>query len=127
MRTAGPRSWLTLVLLTSAFALNYMDRQVINILAQPIKADLHISDTALSFLAGTAFTLVYALAAIPIARLADRFNRVTVIASAVAFWSVMTGVCGLAQGYLPLFTADGQRILLVQTPRAIRGGLNFVF
>ena len=102
MKTAGPRKWLTLVLLTTAFALNYMDRQVINILAQPIKADLHISDTALSFLAGTAFTLVYALAAIPIARIADRYNRVTVIAGSVAFWSVMTGLCGLAQAYVPL-------------------------
>src|SRR5882757_1673669 len=102
METAAHRQWLTLVLLTSAFALNYMDRQVINILAQPIKAELHISDTALSFLAGTAFTLVYAFAAIPIARLADRFNRETVLATAIAFWSVMTGLCGFAQGYLPL-------------------------
>lgn len=102
MKTAARRQWLTLVLLTTAFALNFMDRQVINILAQPIKTDLHISDTALSFLAGTAFTLVYAFAAIPIARIADRFDRVTVVASAIAFWSVMTGLCGVALGYLPL-------------------------
>ena len=102
MKTAARRQWLTLVLLTAAFALNFMDRQVINILAQPIKTDLHISDTALSFLAGTAFTLVYAFAAIPIARIADRFDRVTVVASAIAFWSVMTGLCGVALGYLPL-------------------------
>ncbi|HTK36783.1 MAG TPA: MFS transporter [Caulobacteraceae bacterium] len=102
METAARRQWLTLVLLTTAFALNYMDRQVINILAQPIKAELHISDTALSFLAGTAFTLVYAFAAIPIARVADRFDRVTVLTTAIAFWSVMTGLCGFALGYLPL-------------------------
>jgi MFS family permease len=104
VKTAARRQWLTLVLLTTALALNYMDRQVINILAQPIKVELHISDAALSFLSGTAFTLIYAFAAIPIARIADRFNRVTAVASAIAFWSVMTGLCGFALGYLPLLS-----------------------
>lgn len=102
MISAPRKPWLLLTLVTAAFVLNYMDRQVINILAQPIKAELHISDTALSFLAGTAFTLVYAFVAIPIARLADRFDRINIISISVAFWSLMTAMCGFAQGYAPL-------------------------
>ena len=90
---------LGLVILLAVYTLNFLDRQIVNILAEPIKADLGLSDTQLGLLAGPAFAVFYALLGIPIARYADKdgTNRVRLIAISLAIWSAMTAVCGLAQ------------------------------
>ena len=94
-----------MVLLTLASLVNYIDRMLLPALAQPIKLEFGLSDAQLGMLTGFAFALVYALAGIPIARLADRGVRRTILAVALAFWSVMTAVCGLAHSYWQLALA----------------------
>lgn len=87
---------LPLVLLFLTAALNIFDRQIINVLAQDIKTELSISDAALGVLTGSAFGLFYSLLGVPLGRLADRMNRVTLIASAILLWSLFTGAGALA-------------------------------
>ena len=87
----------------AVYALNFLDRQVINVLGESIKRDLHISDARLGLLMGTAFALFYSTLGLPMARLADRAHRVNIIAVAVLLWSGFTAACGLAGNYLQLF------------------------
>ena len=94
---------LILGLLLLAYILNFVDRQILGILATPIKADLHLSDTQYGAIAGLAFALLYSGLGIPLAYLADRTSRSAVIAGSVAVWSVFTGLCGAAMGYGQLF------------------------
>lgn len=95
--------WLLLIVYT----LNFLDRQIVNILAEPIKQDLGLSDTQLGLLTGLAFAVVYTVLGIPIARFADRFtsNRVAVISVALAAWSGFTALCGLATNFTQLLLA----------------------
>lgn len=88
---------LAILVLVSFF--NYMDRSVLSVLVEPIKADLKISDTQLGFLAGFTFAVFYATFGIPLARLADRSSRVRLLSIAIAAWSLMTSLSGLAQNY----------------------------
>ena len=83
-----------LLLLTLAYAFNAMDRGIISIIGQAMKVDLALSDTQFGLLSGTAFAALYAFGGIPIARLAERFNRVNIIAIAMVVWSSLTTVCG---------------------------------
>jgi MFS family permease len=92
-----PYSWYVLVVLMMVYAFNWMDRYIFVILMEPLKRDLRISDTALGFLSGFAFSVVYTIAGIPIARWADLRNRVAVVAIGLTVWSVMTAACGLAR------------------------------
>ena len=103
--SAQTRTMLWILLIVYIF--NVLDRQIVNILAEPIKADLGLSDTQLGLLAGPAFAVFYALLGIPIARYADKegTNRVRLIALALAVWSAMTAVCGLAQNFVQLLFA----------------------
>lgn len=103
--SAQTRTMLWILLIVYIF--NFLDRQIVNILAEPIKADLGLSDTQLGLLAGPAFAVFYALLGIPIARYADKegTNRVRLIALALAVWSAMTAVCGLAQNFVQLLLA----------------------
>ena len=91
------RKALSLGLLTSAYLLNFFDRSIVNVLLSAIKTDLRLSDTALGFIAGLGFALLYSLLGIPLARLADRRGRRAVIACGVALWSLMTALGGLAR------------------------------
>jgi len=84
---------------------NYIDRQILSILLQPIKEDLKISDTALGFLTGFAFAIFYTVAGIPLARIADRWSRRSLIAISLAIWSLMTATSGLARGFSDLALA----------------------
>jgi MFS family permease len=95
------RGYLLAVLMT-ILAFNSLDRLALGLVLQDIKADLSLSDTQLGLLGGVAFTLFYSLAGIPIARWADRGNRVTIIAITTILWSVMVGLCGLATNFLQL-------------------------
>lgn len=94
---------LFLLFLVSFF--NYLDRYMLAILLPNIKADLDLSDTQLGFITGFAFTIFYATLGIPIARLADRYSRKTIISLALAVWSIMTAICGLAQNFVQLAVA----------------------
>jgi predicted MFS family arabinose efflux permease len=81
---------------------SYFDRQIVTILAEPIKQELHISDTQLGLLTGFAFGIVYCTFGIPVARLADRFSRIGVLSASLAFWSVCTILCGRAGNFYML-------------------------
>jgi len=105
MTAVAPRSSARLVLamLLVAYILNFLDRQMLGILAQPIKADLHLSDTQFGAIGGLAFALLYSLLGIPLALLADRTSRSAVIAGSLALWSGFTALCGAASGFWQLF------------------------
>lgn len=87
------------------YTFNFIDRIVLGILVAPIKLELHLSDTQLGFLGGTAFALFYTALGVPIGWLADRKSRVWIMAIALACWSAFTACSGLATSFLQLFTA----------------------
>jgi|JI10StandDraft_1071094.scaffolds.fasta_scaffold23707_2 predicted MFS family arabinose efflux permease len=95
--------WILLVV----YIFNFIDRQVVNILAEPIKRDLDLSDTQLGLLTGLAFALFYAILGVPIARYADKphSNRVGLISISLLLWSAMTAVSGLATNFTQLLLA----------------------
>ena len=93
-----------LLLLLFAYIFNFIDRNIIGVLAVPIREEFQLSDTALSTL-GVAFGVFYATIAIPIAWAADRKSRVNIIAGAVALWSLFTAACGVVQSYAQLVVA----------------------
>jgi MFS family permease len=101
--TAGGGRVLAILLV--AYIFNFIDRQIIGVLAVPIKAELGLSDRQLGLMGGIAFALFYSGLAIPIAWLADRKSRVNIIAVSVALWSAFTALCGLAQNFWHLFLA----------------------
>lgn len=90
------------VLLMGAYTFNSMDRSIISIIASPLKADLALTDTQVGLLGGTAFAALYAFGGIPIARLAERLNRVNIITVSLLVWSALTALCGAASGFAPL-------------------------
>jgi len=89
-------------LLTVAFGLNLLDRQIINILAEPIKRDLDLSDAQLGALTGLSFALLYSVLALPIARRADRGDRVRIVGLAILVWSFFCAACGAAASFVQL-------------------------
>lgn len=91
--------------LVLGYIFNVIDRGVLGILVEPIKAELQISDTAMGLLTGFAFAFFYSVMGVPIARLADRWSRVNVLALAITLWSIATALCGAAYNYLTLFLA----------------------
>ncbi|MBI1261623.1 MAG: MFS transporter [Rhizobiales bacterium] len=94
-----------LFLLVLAYTSSHVDRNIMGIVLQPIQTELGASDTAMGFLGGLAFALFYATLGIPIALWADRGNRRNIIALAIAVWSAMTALCGLAQNFTQLAIA----------------------
>lgn len=105
IKKAGSRPGFVLGMLTIAYMLNFIDRTIIGSLAEPIKRDLALSDTQVGVMSGLAFALFYTTLGIPIARIAERRNRVGIISAAIAIWSGMTALCGAAQNFLQLFLA----------------------
>lgn len=98
-------SWYVVGVLLLAYTLSFVDRMILSLLVAPIRAALDISDTEVSLLIGLAFALFYTLLGLPIAWIADRWNRRNLIVSGVALWSVMTAACGFAGSYATLFLA----------------------
>lgn len=96
--------WL-LTLLVLIYTSNFIDRTIVSTLAQAIKKDLSLSDAQLGVLTGLTFALFYTGLGIPLARLAERKNRIVILAVCTALWSAMTAVCGLAQTYWQLLLA----------------------
>ena len=93
------RANYVLTILFIVFVFNFIDRQILSILLEPIKKDLQVSDTAMGFLTGFAFAVFYTFAGIPIARWADRGNRGTVISIGLFLWSIMTALSGLVTSF----------------------------
>ena len=97
--------YYALAVLTLVYTFNFVDRQLLAILQESIKADLSLMDWQLGLLTGFAFALFYVTAGIPIARWADRSNRRNIVALAVGTWSLMTAISGLVQNYTQLLLA----------------------
>ena len=91
-----------LIILFIVYIFNFIDRQILTILVQPIKEEFGVGDSAMGFLTGTAFALFYATLGIPIARLADRYTRRTIVALALTIWSGMTALSGLTTSFLQM-------------------------
>lgn len=101
----SPGRTLALVLLTAVGTVNFVDRQILSVLAEPIRQELHLSDTQLGLLTGLSFALFYAIMGVPAAMLADRFNRVRLVAAACLIWSGFTGACAFAGSFWHLALA----------------------
>jgi len=99
------RAWVTVALLTVTYLLSIVDRHVLVLLVEPIRADLRISDTQIGLVTGVAFGLAYAICGLPLGRLADRWSRKGVLVLGVACWSLMTIACGLSTSFVGLFVA----------------------
>ena len=101
MRESAYRNYLLTVLLV-ILVFNYLDRMALGIVLPAIKADLDLTDTQLGFLSGIAFALFYSIMGVPIARWADRGNRVTIISLTAALWSMAVALCGAATSFVQL-------------------------
>jgi predicted MFS family arabinose efflux permease len=101
--TAPRNPNLVLFFLLLAYIFNFLDRQILGILAQPIKADLHLSDTQFGAVGGLAFALLYSALGVPLSFLADRTSRSWVVTGSLAVWSGFTALCGTATSYGQLF------------------------
>lgn len=98
-------AWPTLAILCFVYVLNFLDRQLLSILAKPIQDDLGVTDGQLGLISGLYFALFYCLISIPVGWLADRTNRVRVLALACGLWSAATVACGLSANYPQLVLA----------------------
>ena len=95
----GRYAWYVLVVLVVVYVFNFIDRQILSILAEEIKADIGLSDSEIGFLYGTVFAVFYAIFGIPLGRLADVWVRKNLIALGLAFWSAMTALSGTARSF----------------------------
>ncbi|RIV87707.1 spinster family MFS transporter [Aurantiacibacter zhengii] len=102
---ADPNRNVVLAMLLVVYIFNFIDRQILSILAAPIQADLDLSDGQMGLLGGISFALLYSTMAVPLAALADRTSRSWVIAVSLAAWSGFTALCGLAQNFWHIFLA----------------------
>lgn len=107
---AGPwpspsRAWAVVALLNLAYVVSFIDRTIISLLVEPIKADLGLSDTQLALLQGAAFGLFYTAAGLPLGWMIDRYNRKLIVGLGCTAWCLMTAACGLATGFWQLFLA----------------------
>lgn len=101
---AGRRAYI-IGILTLIYTLAFVDRQIINILAEPIKHDLHLADWQMGAMSGFAFALLYTVLGLPIARYAERGNRPAIVAVSLAIWSGFTALSGLATSFLHILVA----------------------
>jgi MFS family permease len=96
---SSARAWVTVAILMVAYVLSFVDRQILNLLVEPIRRDLLINDTQMSLLMGLSFALFYTICGIPLGRVADTRSRRGLIAIGVLFWSAATAACGMAKLY----------------------------
>ena len=99
------RAWWTLGLLTAAYVLSFVDRLIVTVVVEPLKADLLLSDVQISLLQGAAFAIFYAIMGVPLGRLADIANRRWLIAAGILLWSMATTLCGLSTTFGAIFMA----------------------
>lgn len=98
-------AWYALGVFFLAAVLSYTDRLILNLLVDPVRHDLHITDTQVSLLQGAAFAVLYALISLPLGRYVDSHNRRNIIAAGVVIWSLATAVCGIGSSFGGLFVA----------------------
>jgi MFS family permease len=98
-------AWYVVVILTLAYVVSFIDRQIMALMVEPIRKDLDISDTQISLLLGLAFAIFYTFLGIPIGRMADLRSRKKIIIAGITIWCFMTAACGLARNYVQLFAA----------------------
>jgi len=103
--TGSRYRYVVLAMLILVYTLNFLDRQILGILAKPIKEEFNLTDGQFGLMSGLAFALLYTTLAIPIAWLADRFSRVWIMTAALTLWSGFTALCGFAGGFSQLFLA----------------------
>ncbi len=96
---SSARAWATVAILMVAYVLSFVDRQILNLLVEPIRRDLAINDTQMSLLMGLSFALFYTVCGIPLGRVADTRSRRGLIAVGILFWSAATAACGMAKMY----------------------------
>jgi len=94
---------LVLTMLLVVYTFNFLDRQILGILAKPIQSSLHLSDAEFGAIGGTAFAILYSVLGVPLALLADRVGKTKVIAGSLVVWSGFTALCGAATGFWSLF------------------------
>ena len=99
------RAWQMVILLTAAYVISFVDRSILGLLIDPIKADLGLSDMQIGLLLGPAFAIFYATMGLPLGYLADRRRRTWIVAAGVALWSAATALSGLARNFAQLFMA----------------------
>jgi MFS family permease len=99
------QGWTLVFILLVFYIFSFIDRQIISLLVEPIKRDLHVTDVQIGWLQGFAFAIFYTLFGVPIGRLADSMNRKGIIAAGVLIWSLMATLCGLAKNFGQLFLA----------------------
>mgnify|MGYP001017282160 FL=1 len=99
------QAWYGVVILTLAYVLSFLDRQLLSLVVTDIKTDLELTDSQMSLILGFAFALFYTTMGIPIGRLADKKSRKTIIAIGISFWCLMTAATGIIKTYLQLFIA----------------------
>jgi len=104
-QASGTRAWIVLGMLCFIYVLNFLDRQLLSILAKPIQDSLHVTDGQLGLIGGLYFALFYCFISIPVGWVADKTNRVWVLSLACALWSAATMACGFAANYLQLVLA----------------------
>jgi len=104
MTLTRKQTWFSLLILFGINTMNFYDRQLLGVLAEPIRKEWHLSDSALGLL-GTAFTLIYAAVGVPLGRLSDRWMRRRILSAGVAAWSVLTAASGFAWNYASMFVA----------------------
>jgi MFS family permease len=104
-RTGAPYPWFVAIVLAVAYAVAFIDRQILNLLVDPIKKTLMLTDTAFSLLQGLAFVAAYVAMGVVFGRLADQSNRRNLLALGVTIWSVFTALCGTATGFGSFFGA----------------------
>ncbi|OJY66964.1 MAG: hypothetical protein BGP16_17235 [Sphingobium sp. 66-54] len=117
-RSAGVRgAWYAVVVIALVSFVSNIDRGIINLLVEPIKHDLALTDTSVSLLVGFAFSFFYMLCGLPMARVSDAHNRKIILTCALTVWSIATALCGLAQQFWQLFAARG----LVGAGESVKG------
>jgi MFS family permease len=99
------RAWWTVAVLVFAYVISFVDRTILSLLIEPIKASLHLSDTEIGLVQGLAFGLFYAAMGLPLGWLADRMSRRSLIAIGATLWCFATAACGLATSFVQLFLA----------------------
>jgi predicted MFS family arabinose efflux permease len=103
------QGWWAVAVFAVAAVLSYTDRQILVLLVDPIRGDLHISDTQLSILQGAAFAVLYSFIGLPLGRVADIVPRRMLLIFAVVMWSLGTILCGLSHSFTELFAAQAVR------------------
>jgi MFS family permease len=107
LQSAAPGAWYSVWLICAVTMIQNVDRSIINLLVQPIKRDLMLSDTEIGLILGLAFSLFYMAIGLPLSRLADRRSRKVILAIGLAIWSVATGLSGAAKSFAQLFAMRG--------------------